>query len=452
MEPETRYARSGEVSIAYQVTGDGPFDVVYVTPMASHVELAWTVPAIAAYFRSIASFCRLIRFDKRGTGMSDRVSGVPSLETRMDDVRAVMDAAGSDCAALIGQSEGGPMSILFGATYPSRTWALVLEGSFARTRWAHDYPWGRRDEEQARQVAETERLWGTAEYMEQYARGAAPSADEENRRALETMFRQSASPGSAAALRRMNGEIDVRHVLSAVRVPTLILNRSEESPFIVDGSRFLAANIPGARHVELPGADHALFAAQPELTLAEIEAFLREAWDDRTLDDEPDRVLATILFTDIVGSTARAIELGDARWREALEAHHALIRRQLGRFRGRELDTAGDGFFAAFDGPARAIRCACAITESVRDLGLEIRAGLHAGECEIVDGKMGGIAVHIGARVASNAAAGEVVVSSTVKDLVAGSGIRFTERGEVALKGIPGEWRLFAVDPVGALV
>ena len=452
MEPETRYARSGEVSIAYQVTGDGPFDVVYVTPMASHVELAWTVPAIAAYFRSIASFCRLIRFDKRGTGMSDRVSGVPSLETRMDDVRAVMDAAGSDCAALIGQSEGGPMSILFGATYPSRTWALVLEGSFARTRWAHDYPWGRRDEEQARQVAETERLWGTAEYMEQYARGAAPSADEENRRALETMFRQSASPGSAAALRRMNGEIDVRHVLSAVRVPTLILNRSEESPFIVNGSRFLAANIPGARHVELPGADHALFAAQPELTLAEIEAFLREAWDDRTLDDEPDRVLATILFTDIVGSTARAIELGDARWREALEAHHALIRRQLGRFRGRELDTAGDGFFAAFDGPARAIRCACAITESVRDLGLEIRAGLHAGECEIVDGKMGGIAVHIGARVASNAAAGEVVVSSTVKDLVAGSGIRFTERGEVALKGIPGEWRLFAVDPVGALV
>ena len=250
----------------------------------------------------------------------------------------------------------------------------------------------------------------------------------------------------------MNGEIDVRHVLSAVRVSTLVLNRSEESPFIVSGSRFLAATIPGARHVELPGADHALFAAQPELTLAEIEAFLREASDDRTVDDEPDRVLATVLFTDIVGSTARAIELGDARWREVLEDHHALIRRQLGRFRGRELDTAGDGFFAAFDGPARAIRCACAITESVRGLGLEIRAGLHAGECEIVDGKMGGIAVHIGTRVASNASPGEVVVSSTVKDLVAGSGIRFTERGEVALKGIPGEWRLFAVDPVGALV
>jgi class 3 adenylate cyclase len=451
VEPETRYARSGEVNIAYQLTGDGPFDVVYVTPMVSHVELAWTVPAIAAYFRSLASFCRLIRFDKRGTGMSDRVSGVPSLETRMDDVRAVMDAAGSECAALIGQSEGGPMCTLFAATYPRRTWALVLEGSFARTSWAHDYPWGRREEEQARVVAEIERLWGTTEYMEQYVRGAAPSADEENRRALMTMFRQSASPGSAAALSRMNWEIDVRHVLSAVRVPSLVLNRAEESPFIVNGSRFLAASIPGARQVELPGADHALFAAQPELTLAAIEAFLREAWDDRTVDDEPDRVLATILFTDIVGSTEQAIELGDARWREVVEAHHALVRRQLGRFRGRELDTAGDGFFAAFDGPARAIRCACAITDGVRDLGLEIRAGLHAGECEIVDGKMGGIAVHIGARVASNASAGEVVVSSTVKDLVAGSGIPFTERGEVALKGIPGEWRLFAVDRDGAL-
>jgi class 3 adenylate cyclase len=343
------------------------------------------------------------------------------------------------------------MSILFAATYPRRTWALVLEGSFARTRWAHDYPWGRPDEEQAREVADTERLWGTTEYMEQYVDGAAPSADDENRGALVTMFRQGASPGSAAALRRMNGEIDVRHVLSAVRVPSLVLNRSEESPFIVNGSRFLAASIPGARHVELPGADHALFAAQPELALAAIETFLREAWDDRTADDEPDRVLATILFTDIVGSTGRAIELGDARWREVVEAHHALVRRQLGRFRGRELDTAGDGFFAAFDGPARAIRCACAITEGVRDLGLEIRAGLHAGECEIVDGKMGGIAVHIGSRVASTASAGEVVVSSTVKDLVAGSGIPFTERGEVALKGIPGEWRLFAVDRDGVL-
>ncbi|HEY6077141.1 MAG TPA: adenylate/guanylate cyclase domain-containing protein [Gaiella sp.] len=445
MGPETSYARSGDVSIAYQVTGDGPFDVVYVTPMVSHVELAWTVPVIAAYFRRISSFCRLIRFDKRGTGMSDRVSGVPSLETRMDDVRAVMDAAGSESAALIGQSEGGPMSILFAATYPRRTWALVLEGSFARTRWAHDYPWGRPDDEQARMVAETERRWGTTEYMEAYVHGAAPSADDENRHALATMFRQSASPGSAAALRRMNGEIDVRHVLSAVRVPTLVLNRSEESPFVVKGARYVAANIPGARHVELPGADHALFASQPELTLDAIEAFLQEAWDDRSADAEPDRVLATVLFTDIVGSTARAIELGDARWREVIEAHHALVRRQLGRFRGRELDAAGDGFFAAFDGPARAIKCACAITEGVRELGLEVRAGLHAGECELVDGKVGGIAVHIGARVAANADAGEVVVSSTVKDLVAGSGIPFDERGAVELKGIPGEWRLFTV-------
>ena len=449
MEPETRYARSGEVSIAYQVAGDGPFDVVYVAPAVSHVELAWTVPVLAAYFRGLASFSRLIRLDKRGTGMSDRVSGAPSLETRMDDVRAVMDAAGSDRAALIGQSEGGSMSLLFAATYPSRAWALVLEGAFARSRWAPDYPWGARDKELTRLIAERERHWGTPEYTEDYVLAAAPSADEENRRALATMFRQGASPGSAAALSRMNAEIDVRHVLPAVRVPTLVLNRSEESPSVISGSRFLAENIPGARHVELPGVDHALFAAQPELALAAIEAFLCEAWEDRTAGGEFDRVLATILFTDIVGSTARAIELGDARWREVVEAHHAIVRRQLGRFRGRELDTAGDGFFASFDGPARAVRCACAITEGVRDLGLEVRAGLHAGECEIVDGKIGGIAVHIGARVASQAAPSEVVVSSTVKDLVAGSGISFAERGEVELKGIPGEWRLFAVDRAG---
>ena len=445
MEPETRYARSGDVSIAYQVTGDGPFDVVYVPPMVSHVELAWAVPGMAAYFQSLASFCRLIRLDKRGTGMSDRVSGAPSLETRMDDVRAVMDAAGSDRAALIGVSEGGPMSILFAATYPERTWALVVEGSNARERWAPDYPWGYRDEDYARDDAETERLWGTSEYTDRLVGNLVPSADDENNRALATMIRQSASPGAAVALSRMNAEIDVRHVLSAVRVPTLVLNRAEESPFIVNASRHLAEHIPGARHVELPGADHAIFSAHPELALAAIEEFLHEAWDDRSVHDQPDRVLATILFTDIVGSTTRALELGDARWRELLEAHHALVRRQLGRFRGRELDTAGDGFFASFDGPARAIRCACAITEGVRELGLEVRAGLHAGECEIVDGKIGGIAVHIGARVASNASAGEVVVSSTVKDLVAGSGIPFAARGEVELKGIPGEWRLFAV-------
>ena len=449
MEPETRYARSGDVNIAYQVTGDGPFDVVYVPPSISHVELAWAVPALASYFHELEAFCRLIRFDKRGTGMSDAVSGAPSLETRMDDVRAVMDAAGCERAAVIGVSEGGPMSLLFAATCPDRTWALVVEGSFARNLWAPDYPSGIREEDYEREAADEERAAATPEFAAEVAAALAPSADDGNQRAFATMIRFGASPGQIVSLNRMNREIDVRNVLPSVRVPTLVLNRASEWPHIVEGSRYLAQHIPNARHVELPGADHAMFASHPELVVAEIRQFLEEVWEDRDESVEPDRVLATILFTDIVGSTARALELGDARWRQTLEAHHALVRRQLGRFRGRELDTAGDGFFASFDGPARAIRCACAITEGVRELGLEVRAGLHAGECEIVDGKIGGIAVHIGARVASNAEAGEVIVSSTVKDLVAGSGIPFAERGEVELKGIPGEWRLYAVDRGG---
>ena len=450
MEAETRYAQSGDVSIAYQVTGEGPFDVVRIPPFVSHVELEWQVPGIAAVHNSFASFCRLIRLDKRGTGMSDRVSGAPTLETRMDDVRAVMDAAGSERAALIGLSEGAPMSLLFAATYPQRTWALVLEGGFPRVLWAPDYPWGASEADHRRHVETRGQEWGTPEYSAEIADSAAPSAGEEDRRALATMLRQSASPGAAVALAMMNKEIDVRHVLPSIRTPTLVLNRTEEAPSIVKGSRYLAGHIPGARHVEFPGVDHALFAANYEEILAEIERFLTGAWEERAWEDaETDRVLATVLFTDIVGSTARAVQLGDARWRKLLEAHHTLIRRQLVRFRGKELDTAGDGFFASFDGPARAIRCASAISESMGELGLEVRAGLHTGECEVMDEKVGGIAVHIGARVAAEAAPGEVVVSSTVKDLVAGSGIAFRERGAVELKGVPGEWRLFAVEGSG---
>jgi len=445
--PETRYARSGDVSIAYQVLGDGPFDLVHVPPFVSHVELAWQVPGVAAFNRRLASFSRLIRFDKRGTGMSDRVSGAPTLETRMDDVRAVMDAVGSERAALLGASEGGPMSTLFAATYPGRVWALVLFGTFARTLWAHDYPWGDREADYRHEADEEERGWGTPEHAAQVAQALAPSADEESKRALATVIRQSASPGAVAALNRMNMEIDVRDVLSAIRVPTLVLNRSGDSPFITGSSRYLAEHIPGARHVEVPGTDHAMAAGDPEPVLGEIEPFLTGTWKQRAWEEaERDRVLATVLFTDIVGSTARAVELGDARWRELLQSHHAVIRRLLVRFRGRELDTAGDGFFASFDGPARAIRCACAISEGVRELGLEVRAGLHTGECERIDHKVGGIAVSIGARVAAEAEAGEVLVSSTVKDLVAGSGIEFRDRGVAELKGVPGEWRLFAVE------
>jgi class 3 adenylate cyclase/pimeloyl-ACP methyl ester carboxylesterase len=447
MEAETRYARSGDVSIAYQVTGDGPFDVVHVPGFVSHVELAWDVPGMAASNRRLSSVCRLIRFDKRGTGMSDRVSGVPTLETRMDDVRAVMDAVGSERAALIGVSEGGPMSILFAATYPERAWALALCGTFPRERWAPDYPFGIRDEEARRDDEEIERSWGTPEDAMATAQELAPSASADEQQALATMIRQSASPGAALALNRMNHEIDVRNVLPVIRVPTLVLNREAEHPFTRQGSAYLAQHIPGARHLEVPGADHAIFAGGWESYAQALEKFLQEAWSDEAIaEPETDRVLATILFTDIVGSTAKAVELGDARWRELLESHHAVVRRLLVRHRGTELDTAGDGFFASFDGPARAIHCASAITESVRDLGLEVRAGLHTGECERTNNKIGGIAVHIGARVAAQADAGEVVVSSTVKDLVAGSGIAFRERGTAELKGVPGEWRLFAVE------
>jgi class 3 adenylate cyclase len=445
--PETRYARSGDVSIAYQVTGEGPFDIVLVPGFVSHVELAWQIPAMAGFFRKLGESARLIRLDKRGTGMSDRVSGAPTLEVRMDDVRAVLDAVGTERAALLGTSEGGPMSILFAATYPDRAWALVLAGASPRTLWAPDYPYGVTEEEARAALDRIERNAGSPEYALQIAARLAPSADVESQQAFATSIWQGASPGARLALARMNMDIDVRHVLPAIRVPTLVLNRVGDSPDVVGGSSYLAERIPGARHVELPGVDHAVFAGDPEAYLVEIEQFLSEIWQERAWEEvEPDRVLATVLFTDIVDSTAKAAEIGDAQWRELVVAHHGLVRRQLVRHRGTEIDTAGDGFFASFDGPARAIRCACAISEGVRELGIEIRAGLHTGECERIDQKVGGIAVNIGARVASQAGPGEVLVSSTVKDLVAGSGIQFRERGTTELKGVPGEWRLFAVE------
>jgi class 3 adenylate cyclase len=366
----------------------------------------------------------------------------------MDDVRAVMEATRSEQAALLGVPEGGAMSVLFAATYPERVWALVLDGAAPRYLWAPDYPWGTTEEDWLRTIETRGRLWGTPEYVSSAVEGLASAASAEDKAGLGLMIRQSASPGAAAALSRMNMQIDVRQVLPTVRVPTLVVNRVDDSPGIVAGSRYLAERIPDARHLELPGSDHAEFVGDCEPFLVELERFLAEAWEFRGRDsEEHERVLATVLFTDIVDSTARAAELGDSGWRELVQAHHRLVRRQLTRFRGTEIDTAGDGFFASFDGPARAIRCACAISEGVRELGIEVRAGLHTGECERIDNKVGGIAVNIGARVASVAGPGEVFVSSTVKDLVAGSGIQFAERGVAELKGIPGEWRLFAVDP-----
>jgi pimeloyl-ACP methyl ester carboxylesterase len=442
---ETQYTKSGDVNIAYQVTGDGPFDLVFVVGFVSHLELATRMPSFAPFLERLASFCRLIRFDKRGTGMSDRVTGAPSLETRMDDVRAVMDAVGSKRAAFYGLSEGAAMSILFAATYPERVAALVLRSAFPRRMWAPDYPWGSTEEEFRRQVNRDLRMFGPREDAEK-AVSELGNFEADELSAFLDYLRYGASPGAVEELHRMNKEIDVRAVLPSVHVPTLIMRGSEDQMVAPEVAQYMASRIPRAEAIEIPGIGHLSFASTPDPIGDEIQRFTREVWESGGWDEvEPERVLATVLFTDIVGSTAKAAELGDRAWRELLEQHHALIRRQLMRYRGAELDVAGDGFFARFDGPARAIHCAQAITGEVRELGIEVRAGLHTGECELVDGKVGGIAVHIGARVAKEAEPSEVLVSSTVKDLVAGSGLIFRERGVAQLKGVPEEWRLYAV-------
>jgi pimeloyl-ACP methyl ester carboxylesterase len=443
MTPQARYARSGDVNIAYTVVGEGPFDLVYIQGFVSHAELAWRVPAYADYLSRLASFSRFIFFDKRGTGMSDRVEGAPNLETRMDDLRAVMDAVGSARAAIMGVSEGTPMSILFAATYPERVSALVLQAGAPRFIWAPDYRFGESVEENERWIRRALDEWGTPAFLEESVALMAPSYDEENRRAFAEYIRMSASPGAAAALERMNLDIDVRDVLPAVRAPTLVLNLTGDGELIVEGSRYMAERIPGARLVQIDGSGHIPGPGNAERFVGEIQRFLEAAVSDG--EPQPaDRLLATVLFTDIVDSTTRMAQLGDSGWRDLLERHHAIVRTELVRARGTEVDTAGDGFFASFDGPARAIRCAKSIVDGVRELGVDVRSGLHTGECEVVDGKVSGIAVHTGARVAAHAAPGEVLVSSTVKDLVAGSGLEFEDRGVHELKGIPGEWRLYA--------
>jgi pimeloyl-ACP methyl ester carboxylesterase len=438
-QPETRYTRSGDVNIAYQVAGDGPLDLVYVPGWISNVELNWDEPAHAHVLERLARFSRLILFDKRGTGLSDPVplDRLPPLEERMDDVRAVLDAVDSQRAAVFGFSEGGLMSMLFAATYPERVTALALYGTFAKRIWSPDYPWAPKPDARAREIAELERNWASRMDLDQLA----PSESDAFKQRLATYFRRSASPGAAVALMRMNTEIDVRDVVPSIQAPTLVMHRINDRDVKVEEGRWIASQIPDARYVELPGDSHTLWAGNTDEIVDELEEFLTGTRSPR----ESDRVLATVLFTDIVGSTERAARLGDARWREMLAAHHAIVRRELERYRGREVDTAGDGFFATFDGPARAIRCACAIRDGVRAVDLQVRAGVHTGECELVDGKVGGIAVHIGARVSSLAAPGEVLVSSTVKDLVAGSGIEFKDRGEQPLKGIADAWRLLEV-------
>jgi pimeloyl-ACP methyl ester carboxylesterase/class 3 adenylate cyclase len=438
--PETRYVKSGDVHIAYQVIGDGPLDLVFVPGFVSNIEALWNEPMRASFFRRLASFSRLILFDKRGTGMSDRSSQVFSLEQRMEDVHAVMDAAGSQRAALFGLSEGGPMSLLFAASYPQRTSALVLYGSYAKRSWAPDYPYGWKDEKWEAVLANIERSWGTPQGIDLNMWAPSIANDEARAAAAAAYFRAGASPGAVLAVMKMNREIDVRHVLSSVHVPTLIIHRVGDRVIDIEHARYLGLRILQSKLVELPGIDHMPWIGDSEAILQEIEEFMTGA---RHVPD-PERILATVLFTDIVESTERAAALGDRKWRELLEGYQSLVRQQLGQFRGREIDTAGDGFLAAFDGPARAIRCAAAVREQSRSQGIDIRAGLHTGECEIMGEKLGGIAVHIGSRVAAKAAPGEIVVSQTVKDLVAGSGLSFADRGAHALKGVPGEWRLYA--------
>lgn len=441
MLPETRYTRSGEVNIAYQTLGKGPPDLVVVPGWVSNLDVFWEEPALARFLTRLASFSRLILFDKRGTGLSDRVVDLPSLETRMDDVRAVMDDVQCERAALFGYSEGGPMCALFSATYPSRTSALIMNGAFARRTWAPDHPWTATPEQMNAFFEQIQREWGGPVGMD--ARAPSMLQDERCRQWWARWLRSSASPAAAATLLRMNADIDIRQVLPAIRVPTLVLHSVNDRVIPIEAARYMAGRIQGAKLVELPGIDHIPWGDDSDAILDEIEEFVTGVRHSA----EHDRVLATVLFTDIVGATEKAATLGDRRWTDLLDNHHALVRRELARFRGREIDTAGDGFLAAFDGPARGVRCACAIADNVRSLGITVRAGLHTGECEVIGEKLGGISVHIGARVAASAAPSEVLVSSTVRDLVAGSGLSFKDRGVQTLKGVPGEWRLFAVQP-----
>jgi pimeloyl-ACP methyl ester carboxylesterase len=434
-----RFARSGDIDIAYRVVGDGPIDLVSVEGSYSHLEIDWELPAYRSYYERLGEFTRVIIFDKRGMGMSDRVPGATSLDTRMDDIGAVMDAVGSERAVVMGESEGGPLAMLFAAAHPERTAALILQGSEVRERTDDEWPWGENTNEQFEEhVAQLPERWGQGNGMAFYAPsvGDPPWA----RAWLARLQTHACTPAAWEAFARMAFDIDVRHVAAAINVPTLILHAVDDQVCHVENARFLARTIRGARYVELSGGDHVAWF-DPDLTIGEIREFLTGQREVRT----PDRVLATVLFTDLVGSTSIAAEQGDRRWRNLLEQHHGAVRHELDRFNGREVDTAGDGFFATFDGPARGIRCAQAIVASTSALGLEVRAGLHTGEVEMLGTDVAGIAVHIGARVMAQAGANEVCVSGTVKDLVAGSGIEFEDRGMAQLKGVPGEWRLFAV-------
>jgi pimeloyl-ACP methyl ester carboxylesterase len=435
--PETHYAKSGNVHVAYQTIGSGPINLVLVPGFVSHIEWLWEEPACARFLERLAGFSRLILFDKRGTGLSDRVTSMPTLEQRMDDVRAVLDAAGAQRAAIMGISEGGPLSILFAASYPDRITSLVLCSTFA-----HAGAWVRDSQHLARMLDFVDKAWGTGKSLSRVAPSVA--GEERFQQWWARLERLGASPGDAMALIEMNSQIDVRPVLPAVHVPTLVLHRASDRFVHPKAGRYVARHIPGAKYVELPGNDHILWTEDADAVETEIEEFLtgvRHA-------PQRDRMLATVLFVDMVDSTKKAALLGDRRWSDQLKGYHHAVRHELERFDGREINKAGDAVLAAFDGPARAVRCGCAIRDVLRRQGMEIRTGLHTGECEITaEGQqLDGIAVHIGARVAEAARPGEILVSRTVRDLVAGSGLRFQDRGTHSFKGLPAKWHLFAAE------
>jgi len=439
----TRYAKSGEHRIAYSVTGEGPIDLLYVPTWISQIEHLWAHPKTGAFFSRIASFSRLIMFDRRGCGLSDPVLTPPPLEEQMDDVQAVMDAAGSERAAVFAQLEAGAMAMLFAATHPNQVGALVLYATLARTTWAEDIPWAARPEDRDARIAGLADQWGQGAEAALLAPSAA--SDPTFVEWYARLQRLSGSPTTALKMMQAIGETDVRDLLPSIRVPTLVVHREGDEFIDPRHSRYIAERIPNAKLVMLEGSENLPLMGDTDEILDDLQEFLTGTRAQR----EPDRVLATVLFTDIIDSTRRAAELGDRDWRAVLERHDTLVRRQLERYQGREVKTMGDGFLATFDGPARGVRCAQSIADEVKALGIEIRAGLHTGECEMRGADVAGMAVHIGARVGAQAGPGEVLVSSTVKDLVVGSGIEFADRGERELKGVPGAWRLFAVENAG---
>ncbi len=439
--PDVHYARNGETSIAYEVVGTGPPDLVLVPTWFNNIDLLWEQPQVSRLFERMASFSRLILFDRRGSGLSDPSLEPPSLEVQMDDVIAVMDAAGVERSAVMGQLEGGAMSAMFAATHPERVTHLVLYATFARVVAGEGYEWAPAKEERDASLADAFDTWGTGARLPVFAPSLA--GDASMLRWMARFERGSAAPGAVRPFLEAMGELDVREVLPSIRVPTLILQRRDDPFLDVRHSEYLAEHIPGARFVKLPGHDNLILSGDVDSLLDEVEEFIT---GERPSSREPDRALATVLFTDIVGGTRRAAEIGDRRWRDLLESHNGMVRAEIDRHHGREVKTMGDGFLATFDGPARAIRCAQAATQSVTSLGIDIRAGLHTGEVEVMGDDLGGMAVHIGARVGAKAQAGEVLVSSTVKDLVVGSGIEFSDRGSHELKGVPGDWRLYAVE------